>query len=88
MSECKFHGQPLLRGVLISKKEWLVENLHEEPIVCERMGHDHVNNTQKSITEIPITNAFLKSCKLAHSRYATALKEKKENSDGGMKNRK
>ena len=69
-------------------KPLLVENLHKESIVCQRMIYDHVNSTQKSITKIPITNTILKSCKLAHLRYATALKEKKEKSDLEMKNRK
>ena len=43
---------------------------------------------RKSVTEIPITSAMLKSCKLPRVRYATALKEKKEKSDGEIKNRK
>ena len=43
---------------------------------------------RKSVNEIPITSAMLKSCKLPHVRYATALKEKKEKSDGEIKNRK
>ena len=52
------------------------------------MVYDHVNCSGKSITEVPITNALLKSCKLAYSRYAAALQEKKEKSDGELKDRK
>ena len=35
-----------------------------------------------------MTNALQKSCKLAYSRYAAALQEKKEKSDGVLKDRK
>ena len=31
-------------------------------IISQRMVYDHVNSTRKSITEIPITSAMLKSC--------------------------
>ena len=82
------HGQASIERGFSFNKELLVENLYEESIFCQRMVYNHVNSTWKSITEIPITNATLESCKLAHSRYATALKEKKEKFDAEMKNRK
>ena len=82
------HGQASIERGFSINKEMLVENLHEESIVCRRMVYDHVNSTGNSITEIPITSDMLKSCKLAYSRYAAALKEKKERSDVDIKSRK
>ena len=52
------------------------------------MVYDHVSSTGKSISEIPITSSMIKSCKLAYSRYSTALQAKKEKSDGETKDRK
>ena len=80
-------ARPFVERSFSINKELLVKNLHEESIVYQRVVYDHVDNTRESITKIPITNAMLKSCKLAHSRYVTALKEKKEISDGEMKNK-
>lgn len=82
------HGQASIERGFSINKELLVENLQEESIVCQRMVYDHVNCSGKSITEVPMTNALLKSCKLAYSRYAAALQEKKEKSDGELKDRK
>ena len=80
-------ARPFVERSFSINKELLAKNLHEESIVYQRVVYDHVDNTRESITKIPITNAMLKSCKLAHSRYVTALKEKKEISDGEMKNK-
>ena len=82
------HGQASIERGFSINKELLVENLQEESIVCQRMVYDHVNCSGESITEVPMTNALLKSCKLAYSRYAAALQEKKEKSDGELKDRK
>ena len=81
------HGQTSVERGFSINKELLVENLHKELIVCEKMVYDHVSSTRNSITKITMTSAMLKSCKLAYSRYATALKEKKGKSDEELKNR-
>ena len=60
------HGQAYVERGFSINKELLVENLQEESIVCQRMVYDHVNCSGKSITEVPMTNAVLKSCKLTY----------------------
>ena len=82
------HGQASIERGFSINMELFVENLQEESIVCQRMVYNHANCSGKSITEVPMTNALLKSCKLAYSRYAAALQEKKEKSDGELKDRK
>ena len=82
------HGQASVERGFSINKELVVENLQEESVVCQRMVYDHVSSTGKSISEIPITSSMIKSCKLAYSRYSTALQAKKEKSDGETKDRK
>ena len=60
------HGQASIEKGFSINKELLVENLQEESIVCQRMVYDHVNCSGKSITEVPMTNALLESCKLVN----------------------
>ena len=68
------------RGFSVNK-EMLVENLMEESIESQRMAYDHIGSADKPITEIPITNDLIKSCKLAHSRYTAVLEERRSNAN-------
>lgn len=45
-------------------------------------------NTERLITELPMTKDLLNSVKVAHSRYATALEQKKSKSREGVQDRK
>ena len=72
------HGQASVERGFSVNKELLVENLMEESIKSQRMGYDHICSADKPITEIPITNDLIKSCKLAHSRYTAVLEERKK----------
>ena len=40
------HGQTSVERGFSINKELLVENLHEESIVCEKMVYDHVSSTR------------------------------------------
>ena len=50
--------------------------------------YDHVSSIGKPINEIQITSAMMKSCKLAYSRYNTALEANKNKSAQEVKDRK
>ena len=63
------HGQASVERGFSVNKELLVENLMEESVKSQKMVYDHIRSADKPITEIPITNDLIKSCKLAHSRY-------------------
>ena len=72
------HGQASVEGGFSVNKELLAENLMEESIESQRMVYDHIRSADKLITEIPITNDLIKSCKLAHSQYTAVLEERKK----------
>ena len=72
------HGQASVERGFSVNKELLVQNLMEESIESQRMVYDHIRSADKPITEIPITNDLIKSCKLAHSRYTAVLEERKK----------
>ena len=44
--------------------------------IIQRLVCDYVSNFLKPISEIPLTNEMLKSCRLGHSRYVVALERK------------
>lgn len=82
------HGQASVERGFSVNKELLVENLQCQSLVSQRMVYDHVISTEKSITELPIDKELVKSCKLAHSRYITALNDRKNEVVEGENNRK
>ena len=82
------HGQVSVERGFSINKELLVENLEEESVVCQRMVYDHVSSIGKPINQIQITSAMMKSCKLAYSRYNTALEANKNKSAQEVKDRK
>ena len=45
--------------------------------ISQRLVYDHINDSGLSITKIPLPNELLKSCKLAHCRYNSALENQK-----------
>ena len=82
------HGQaPVERGFSVNK-ELQVENLQQLSLVSQRIVSNYLTDFGKSITKVPLTNAFLKSCQLAHSRYATALEMNKNEAHAQEKDRK
>jgi len=75
------------RGFSINK-ELLTDNLEEVSLISQRMVYDYINESGKSITEIPKCNELLKSCKLSRSRYFDALELKKQQNDGESRRKK
>ena len=71
------HGQAAVERGFSVNKELLTENLEEVSLISQRLVYDHINDSQLSITKIPLPNELLKSCKLANNRYNSALENQK-----------
>ena len=58
----------------------MVENLHEESLVAQRLVYDSINSLGgiKKIDSIPINNKMLKTVKDANRHYEAALEKRKE----------
>ena len=82
------HGQAAAERGFSIDKELLVENLQQLSLVSQRIVSDYLTDFGKSIIKLPLTNALLKSCQLAHSRYTTALEMNKNEAHAQEKDRK
>ena len=71
------HGQAAVERGFSVNKEVLVENMQELSLVSQRQVGDYLHHVGKPISEVPMPNDLLKSCKLAHSRYLAALEKQK-----------
>ena len=59
------------RGFAVNK-EVFVDNMQELSLISQRQV-DYLHHVGKRISEVPMPNDLLKSCKLTHSRYLAAL---------------
>ena len=82
------HGQASIEKGFSVNKELLVENLQQLSLASQRIVSDYLTDFAKSIIKVPLTNAQLESCQLAHSRYTTALEMNKNEVRSQEKNRK
>ena len=71
------HGQTAVERGFSVNKELLVENLQQLSLVSQRIVSDYLTDFGKFSITVPLTNALLKSCQLAHPRYTTALEMNK-----------
>ena len=75
------HGQASVESGFSINSSIIVENLHEESLVAQRLVYDSVNSLGgiKKIDTIPINKEMLKSVKDSNSRnYKIALDKRKE----------
>ena len=82
------HRQAAVERGFSVNKELLVENLQQLSLVSQRIVSNYLTDFGKSIIKVPLTNTFLKSCQLAHSRYTTALEMTKNEAHTQEKDRK
>lgn len=82
------HGQASVERGFSINKELLTDNLQEVSLISQRIVYDYIHESGMSITEFPISNELLKSCKLAYSRYSTALASQKKQQDNNSRNAK
>ena len=72
---CFSHGQSAIERGFSIKKQLFVENLEEKLLVSQQILHGNINSNKTKVQEYNISNDFLKSCRLANSRYITTLEK-------------
>ena len=72
------HGQSSIERGFSVNKDLLVENLNQQALIGQRKMYDYFSSLGIDIHAYEIPPGPTKSCKLAYSRYAAALEEKKE----------
>ena len=82
------HRQAAVERVFSVNKELLVENLQQLSQVNQRILNDYLTDFGKPIVKVPLTNALLKNCQLAHSRCNTALEMNKNKANAQEKDQK
>ena len=82
------HRQAAVERVFSVNKELLVENLQQLSQVNQRIVNDYLTDFGKPIVKVPLTNALLKNCQLAHSRCNTALEMNKNKANAQEKDQK
>lgn len=82
------HGQSSIERGFSVNKELLVENLSQQTLIGQRIVYDYFTSLNVKIHEYKITGDLSKSCKLANSRYKSALAEKKKTKEGNENDRK
>ena len=75
------HGNASVESGFSINKQFLVENLHEESLVAQRIVHDHINAVG-GLQSVNIDKSLLQFVRGSHHRYTQALEQKrKERSD-------
>ena len=75
------HGNASVESGFSINKQFLVENLHEESLVAQRIVHDHINAVG-GLQSVNIDKSLLQFVKGSHHKYTQALEQKrKERSD-------
>ena len=74
------HGQASIESGFSINSSIIVENLHEESLVAQRLVYDSVSSLGgiKKIDTIPINKEILKSVKDSNRNYKIALDKRKE----------
>ena len=75
------HGNASVKSGFSINKQFLVENLHEESLVAQRIVHDHINAVG-GLQSVNINKYLFQFVRNSHHRYTQALEQKrKERSD-------
>ena len=69
------HGQSAIERGFSINKQLLVDNLQEKSSVSQQIVYDHINYNEIKVQENDLSSGVLKSCRLANSRYITALEK-------------
>ena len=82
------HGRSAVERGFSVIKQLLVENLPEKSLVSQRIVYDHINSNEIKVQEYDLPSDLLKSCKLANSRYITALEKVRKQKDDNVISKK
>ena len=72
---CFSHGQSAIERGFSINKQLSVENWQEKLLVSQQIVHGNINSNKIKVKEYDISSDFLKSCRLANSRYITTLEK-------------
>ena len=78
---CFSHGQSTIERGFSINKQLFVKNLQEKSLVSQQIVHGNINSNKIKVKEYDISSDFLKSCRLANSRYITTLEKVRKQKD-------
>ena len=73
---CLSHGQASVERGFSVNSNLLVENMHEDSLIAQRIVHDHVKSLKLEAYEVKVTKTCLDNANSARRRYFDALKQK------------
>ena len=73
---CLSHGQASVERGFSVNSNLLVENMHEDSLIAQRIVHDHVKSLKLEAYEFKVTKTCLDNANRARRRYFDALKQK------------
>ena len=85
---CFSHGQSAIERGFSINKQLFVENLQEKSLVSQQIVHGKINSNKIKVQEYDISSDFLKSCRLANSRYITTLEKGRKQKDDSVISKK
>jgi hypothetical protein len=71
------HGNATVESGFSVNEDILVENLHEESLVAQRIVYDPIQSVG-SVSSVVVDNALLTYVRGSHARYQTALEQKRK----------
>ena len=89
LNERRFsHSQSVIERGFSINKHLLVENLQEKSLISQQIVHGHINSIKIKVQEYNVSINFLKSCRLANSRYITTLEKGRKQKDDSVISKK
>ena len=73
---CLSHGQASVDRGFSVNNNLLVENMHEDNLIAQRIIHDHMKSLKLEAYEVKVTKCCLDIVNSARRRYFDALKQK------------
>ena len=73
---CLSHGQTSVDRGFSVNSNLLVENMHEDSLIVQRIVHEHVKSLKLEVYEVKVTKSCLDNVNSARRRYFDALKQK------------
>ena len=73
---CLSHGQASVERGFSVNSNLLVENMHEDSLIAQRIVHDHMKSLKLEAYEVKVTKSCLDNVNSARRRYFDALKQK------------
>ena len=73
---CLSHGQASVERGFSVNSNLLVENMHEDSLIAQRIAHEHVKSFKLEAYEVKVTKSCLDNVNSARRRNFDALKQR------------